>query len=132
MGYIYQADVYCDVDGSRICDELRARGLAPEDEMDQAGYDSGDFPKSADIENGEADTPQHCAACQEFLHNPLTGDGYRYVKDALDVTGARKFSNLSPVLNTWAHWYNFSYWDTEDVADSLHYTVPGWYSREAN
>lgn len=32
---------------------------------------------------GEADTPQHCDSCGEFLENPLTSDGVKYVREVL-------------------------------------------------
>lgn len=131
-GYIYKADVYCDTCGDAICESLTAQGKAPLDAMDQVSYDSGDYPKSADIGNEESDTPMHCGQCGEFFCNPLTSPGYAYVKDALDETCETKPHNLSHVLREWASWYGFRYYDAEDCADDLVTArTPGWHSDEA-
>lgn len=134
MGYIYQADVYCDDCGDSICGKLHAQGSAPEDTMDHSSYDSDDFPKSADVEHEESDTPMYCAKCGKFLRNPLTRDGYQYVQEKLNETSVSRFSQLSPVLNDWAHWYNFTYWDQVDCDDYFQddqKRTPGWFSSEA-
>src|SRR5215467_10073467 len=104
MGYIYQADVYCEDCGEVIRKQLRADGKAPEDELDHYSYDSDDFPKDADIEHEESDSPQHCAGCDKFLHNPLTSHGYRYVQEELNETGLRSMyqGNMNIALKTWA------------------------------
>ncbi|MFN0317543.1 MAG: hypothetical protein ACKVQA_21165 [Burkholderiales bacterium] len=45
--------------------------------------DSSEYPKGPyDEGGGEADSPQHCGGCREFLENPLTPDGMEYVRDA--------------------------------------------------
>src|SRR3954463_9207992 len=89
MGYIYRADVYCDDCGNAIRVQIKANGDAPEDELDYYSYDSDDYPKDADIEHEESDSPQHCAKCDQFLHNPLTSDGYEYVQSKLTETGLK-------------------------------------------
>jgi hypothetical protein len=139
MGYIYQADTYCDVCGERLCSSLRGThpSLCPEDEMDTRSYDSDDFPKPYDHRHDESDVPEHCAQCQVMLHNPLTVAGYRYVQGQLN-----QFPNLSSVgklvragyetLAEWAGWYGFTYWDAEDCEDAMRddRPAPGWYSDE--
>lgn len=51
----------------------------------ESSYDSGEWPKGPYSDGGgEADTPQHCDACGEFLENPLTGDGDSYVCEAAE------------------------------------------------
>lgn len=80
MGYIYQADVYCDDCGLEIRKQLAVS--APTDPLDHHSYDSDDYPKEARVEHEESDCPQHCGKCGEFLQNPLTSDGYRYVQSA--------------------------------------------------
>lgn len=138
MGYIYQADTYCDDCGNAICERLKAEGKAPEDTMDHSSYDSDDYPKSADVENEESDTPHHCAGCGEFLRNPLTSAGYKYVQSALNtIPAGTSIASLRTAghlhLAVRAAWYNFRYWDAEDCADDLlgKHPVPGWYSDEA-
>lgn len=136
MGYIYQADVYCNKCGDAIRAELKAQGKAPEDELDHYSYDSDDYPKDADIEHEESDIPEHCAKCGEFMHNPLTSEGYRYVQSALnDLPALTSFRTLRDggheFLVEWASWYSFEYWTTEDCADDGRHSVAGWYSDEA-
>ena len=97
MGYIYQADVYCNDCGAAVC----ARLAAPENVADESSYDSDDYPKVADLENEESDIPEHCAACGTFLQNPLTSEGYEYVKDALTT-------HPSAITFGWAEVYGFT------------------------
>jgi hypothetical protein len=141
MGYIYQADTYCDDCGDNIRGKLHAQGLAPEDIMDHSSYDSDDFPKDADVEYEEADAPQHCAQCHKFLRNPLTSDGYSYVQEKLNesgITGLGELHESNAVLEDWGGWYGFRYWDAEDCAEDCddyfqdeRKRTPGWYSDEA-
>ena len=82
--YIYQAALYCETCGKKICDSLRDEKKAPEDELDESSYDSDDFPKGPYADGGgEADTPQHCDACHAFLMNDLTSEGMKYVEEAV-------------------------------------------------
>jgi len=75
MGYIYQADVLCAECGEIVKAALREEGKAPADPSDETTYDSDDFPKFYDNEHAEADSPQHCANCEELLATGLTADG---------------------------------------------------------
>lgn len=103
MGYIYQADVYCDECGDGICNQLLANDPdAPAHPEDESSFDSGDFPKSANVESEESDHPEHCAQCGVFLRNPLTQAGYEYVEDALDNYPLTKH------LTDWAEEYGFT------------------------
>lgn len=137
MEYIYQADTYCEKCGDEICDRIRQSGKAPEDELDLHAYDSDNFPKPYSAYYEESDTPQHCAGCDEFLRNPLTSDGYKYVESSLNelpaLTSLYKLRKEGrDVLAEWASWYNFRYWDSEDCADwPEKHSVPGWYSDES-
>ena len=139
MGFVYQADTYCDDCGDNIRGKLHAQGLAPEDTMDHTSYDSADFPKGADVEHEESDIPNHCAQCGKMLHNPLTSEGYKYVRAALSelpaLTSITKLQNAGhSYLADWASWYSFRYWDREDCDDYFQderKRVPGWYSNEA-
>ncbi len=131
MGYIYQADVYCDGCGDMIRETLKADGAEiPEDDMDLSSYDSGDYPKPVDVKHGESDSPQHCVGCQEFMHNQLTSDGYQYVQNVLNNTDAKSVLGLSDVERKWMIWYGFSYWDAEDCEDDSRGFKVGWNSRE--
>ena len=136
MGYIYQADVYCNDCGAAICASLKSQGKAPEDEMDHRSYNSDDYPKDADVEHNESDVPEHCAQCGKFMHNPLTSDGYRYVADALSqlpaLTSIVKLQEGGhSALAEWASWYGFDYWTADDCGPIEKHQVPGWYSDES-
>jgi hypothetical protein len=111
MGYIYQADVYCDACGLVIIDSL------PMDVKNSG--DSDQYPQKADVAGQEADYPQHCADCREFFANPLTPDGYVYVKEILNNSGATCIDALPSALGEQARFYGFDY-------DS----AAGWYSDE--
>jgi hypothetical protein len=131
MGYIYKADVYCQSCGDAIRVKLAA--TAPVDPLDHHSYDSDDYPKEASVERDEADCPQHCGKCGEFLRNPLTSEGYRYVQEALNATKLPSIyiGNMPVALKAWASWYDFTYWTAEDCADDGRHQTPGWYSQES-
>jgi hypothetical protein len=112
MGYIYQADVWCDECGQAIIADLTAQGQAPEDPEDESSFDSGEFPKHYDAESEESDGPENCADgnCAgghgTFLRNGLTSEGYARVKDMLDKHG----EVLPDYAQEWAEFYGFTYW----------------------
>jgi hypothetical protein len=80
--YIFRAALLCQHCGKVACQTVpKPAGMDPNNE---ASWDSDDYPKGPFIDGGgEADSPQHCDFCGEFLGNPLTPDGDRYVLDAL-------------------------------------------------
>jgi len=81
--YIYQADIYCEECGALIRQELDEQGACPADPTDESTFDSDEYPKGPYADGGgEADCPQHCAACGVFLENSLTSEGVAYVKEA--------------------------------------------------
>jgi len=97
MAYIYQADIYCDACGKRICENLTASKMQPENPDDEHSYDSGDYPKHAN-DDDETDSPQHCACGPECLRaeelpsgekigaligTRLTEYGLQYLKEQL-------------------------------------------------
>ena len=112
MAYIYQADVWCDECGKAIIEDLTSGGKAPDDPDDQSSFDSDEFPKYFDAESNEADSPQNCAdgKCAggygTFLRNPMTSDGYKYLKEMLDGRG----ETLPDYAREWAEFYSFTYW----------------------
>ena len=82
MAYVYQADLYCEDCGNKIKQQLDAEGKSPESPEDEYTFDSDEYPKGPYGEGGgEADSPHHCAGCQKFLDNPLTSEGYNYVRE---------------------------------------------------
>lgn len=82
--YIYQAALLCEDCARKTQSEWFARNpgakSAPED-SDQ--YPQGPYSDGG----GEADSPCHCDHCRVFLENPLTGDGYEYVLERLQLPG---------------------------------------------
>ncbi len=100
MAYIYAVDLWCDTCGEQICEDLKAKGQAPDD-FDERTYDSGEYPKLADGDC-ESDCPQHCGShddCLEaieltdgskvgaLLGTTLTPDGVEYVREAIAEGG---------------------------------------------
>lgn len=83
--YAYKAALWCADCGEKLREELTAQGKAPADQDDEASYDSDDFPKGPyATDSNEADCPHYCDGCGAFLENPLTGDGERYVREAIE------------------------------------------------
>ena len=87
--YIYCADLYCEdcaraIKADRQSAAFQGTRFLPSDPNDESSYDSDDYPKGPyDDGGGESDGPQCCGGCGEFLENPLTGDGYRYLLEML-------------------------------------------------
>ena len=98
--YIYQADIYCEACGEAIQRQIALDGNLPDNPKDEHTFDSDDYPKGPYGDGGgEADTPQHCSACGLFLENPLTQDGYDYVRESIGE-GRNKVTEL------WAKFYD--------------------------
>jgi hypothetical protein len=120
--YLYKAALWC---GPCTINVLVAEGKAapgaidmlPAEALEQivsangftceSDYDSDDLPKGPYADGGgEADTPQHCDGCGQFLGNPLTGDGLTYVEDALRrCLTTKKLSGATNAVVDWADFY---------------------------
>ena len=108
--YIYKAALYCENCGEDIRESLTKAGFAPKDPEDEYSYDSDDFPKGPFSDGGgEADYPCHCNRCGVFLKNPLTPDGYGYVRERLT-------ENHTDVATKWADFYDIAA-ETEEEED---------------
>ena len=106
--YMYSAALYCARCGEGMRAQLKAAGLAPGDPDDEGSYDSDAYPKGPFADGGgEADSPQHCDECGEFLENPLTSLGREYVEEVCKEDLA-KGRNDSVSLSLWASFYNIS------------------------
>jgi hypothetical protein len=102
--YAYQAALYCEDCGDKIRAELTAAGKAPEDPDDESSYNSDDFP-TGPYPTGEADCPQYCDGCHEFLENDLTAEGIEIVKSDI-LEAIRRDQWESEPLKVWADFYN--------------------------
>ena len=94
MSYAYNADIYCD----NCAEEIKRL----------CGEDTGDtdeYPQYVD--NDEADCPQHCGDCGEFLENALTMDGYDYVKEAI-MDDLKAGNDNSVAVTEWAPYYDIN------------------------
>jgi hypothetical protein len=121
--YIFQAALLCEPCGKATCDQLRKSiaDLHPGfDEDNESTYDSDYYPKGPYPDGGgEADCPQHCDHCGVFLENPLTSDGYDYVRESAagygtaieqvdeswEDTAQYAESNDKPALAQWIRFY---------------------------
>jgi hypothetical protein len=81
--YMFAAALYCEPCGEAI--KARTPKPAHVDESNEHTFDSDEWPKGPYGDGGgEADCPQHCDACRVFLENPLTAEGYRWLRGELD------------------------------------------------
>lgn len=109
--YIFHAALWC----GRCIAAFKAENVKPAhvDESDESSYDSAEWPKGPYGEGGgEADCPQHCDGCGEFLENLLTPDGERYVVDAI-----RDGSGAEDVLQVWRSAYDYLFLRPASDAD---------------
>ena len=90
--YIYAADIYCE-DCAESFTEFMPAGS---DTGDSDDYPQGPYPDGG----GEADGPQHCGSCGEFLENPLTEDGENYVRDETIGAGG-------DIPHQWREFYSY-------------------------
>ena len=110
--YIFQADIYCADCAESIMAQIAAAGGKPADTSDESTFDSDVWPKGPYTDGGgESDTPQHCAGCGTFLENPLTSDGYEYVRESIAeyVSGEGPGGDYT-VLNQWIEFYEIPLW----------------------
>lgn len=91
--YIFKADIYC----AGCAAELRGFYSARRHSEDSDDYPQGPYAQGG----GEADCPQHCGQCGKFLENPLTGEGYDYVREAVCGPDAN-----SETVQQWAAFYD--------------------------
>lgn len=94
--YIYQAALLCD----DCADAVNRAGASDSD-------DSDDCPQGPYCDGGgEADSPQHCDHCNVFLENPLTSEGYEYVRSAITEMYCRKGGRSERgVVAEWKEYY---------------------------
>jgi len=118
--YIYQGALLCAGCGSEVKAELdtemNADGHPLKPEGDETTYDSDAYPKGPYPDGGgEADGPQACDICRKFLENPLTQDGYEYLRSMVHEAEAKGRGNEPHILE-WKAFYPeaFSASDDED------------------
>lgn len=86
--FIYCADLICTGCAEAVKEDVTNAGFAPADPDNESSYDSDQFPKGPYSDGGgEADTPQHCGHCGAFLENPLTPDGYEWLRTECERAG---------------------------------------------
>lgn len=76
--YIYQAALLCEDCAREVRASLVVKCLN-DGQHDSETYPQGPYPDGG----GEADCPQHCDHCGEFLDNPLTDEGARNLRHML-------------------------------------------------
>lgn len=117
--YIYQADLYCDDCAHDIMEQLKKAGKGPKDPEDLYSYDSNDYPKY--VRKEESDCPEHCAAGEDclnveilsdrskvgyFFGNPLTTEGYEYVKETLAESIENNIKSVA--IEIWGPFYGLT------------------------
>lgn len=111
--FIYQAALLCEDCGEAQREHLdqafKDSGAEAIDRDDESSYDSDRYPKGPFGDGGgEADSPQHCDQCREFLDNPLTPDGCAYVRTAWSNHISAGRGSLE-VLQVWRDAYDYSW-----------------------
>lgn len=106
--YVYQAAMLCaDCAQAQIIQvedmAVKPRGYP----SDSNAYPQGPYPQGG----GEADSPQHCDACNAFLENPLTGDGMEYVANNIIGHFRDRTDGKAEVLQIWADFYGISWYE---------------------
>ena len=121
--YIYKAGLWCRlcVIKALVAARKAAPGaidMSPAEALQQivsangftreSDYGSDDLPKGPYAQGGgEADTPQHCEGCRQFLGNPLTSDGMLWVEGAIRdyLTTRNPIAVTTDTVNEWADFY---------------------------
>ena len=98
--YIYQADLYC----AACIAKIKSSVKVPAKPGIESTYDSDEYPKGPyPGGGGEADCPNYCFGCGCFLENPLTLDGYEYVKKEVE-----NYILSNECVYEWFDYYNLS------------------------
>ena len=114
--YVYQADLWCEDCAIDVMTDIRRDHpeKEPEDPDDDVMFDSDDWPKGPYADGGgESDYPSHCAECGCFLENPLTDDGYAYVRQAV-ADAIRNGRTDSVAVTEWAPFYDIDVDEEEE------------------
>lgn len=118
--YVFQAALLCEDCGDEVKRQTRHRTALIRPTRTNRCMTPATGPKGPYGEGGgEADSPQHCDHCGEFLDNPLTGDGENYVIDAFREYVDTGRGNLE-VLQAWRDAYGWCWDHVEEV------TIPLW------
>jgi len=121
--YIYRAALWCGpgLIKALVAERKAAPGaieMSPAEALEQivsasgftseSHYDSDDLPKGPYAEGGgEADAPQHCDGCRQFLGNRLTGDGLIWVENVIRgyLTTRKATAAVTDAVIEWADFY---------------------------
>lgn len=102
--YVYQAALLCELCGEDARAVLECPGVVD----DETTYDSDQYPKGPYPDGGgEADSPQHCDACDLFLENALTAEGEAYLLEVVAET------RVGPCVEEWCSFYGIERPETE-------------------
>src|SRR5262245_45422533 len=93
--YIFAGELYC----AKCGREAQGFYSVRRDSEDSDDYPQGPYPDGG----GEADCPQHCGECGVFLENPLTDEGYAYVRDMVRDMGNDPYN--AEMMAEWVSFY---------------------------
>jgi len=104
--YVYRGSFYCTDCAQELINVMDEFHMArPDGNSDN--YPQGPYPNGG----GEADVPNHCDRCGDFLYNPLTTDGVNYVSQTL----ADYEEGLPGVYETLEEWREYYFPDHEPL-----------------
>jgi hypothetical protein len=133
-GSIYQADLYCDGCTEDIKTELKRDHKAPDKDDDENSFDSDDYPKVADLDSEESDSPQHCGAGDDcvraiklpsgnkigaWLGGSLTGEGLENVSDMIWTNLVSASDHKREVGRLWRHLYKDQLSEVKDPKEAV-------------
>lgn len=108
--YVYQVALICEdcakpLLAARLADDIENG----DDYSADPCRDSDCCPQGPLLDGGgEADGPQHCDHCGVFLKNPLTEDGKKFVKVAMDLSYSwREAGAVHRTLCEWRKFYSY-------------------------
>lgn len=97
--YIYQGALLCEECALSYREQICCQGVTPNYE-DSERWPVGPYSNGG----GESNSPCHCDHCGVFLENPLTTDGYEYVREAVsDALTSPGW--LGPTIASWTSFY---------------------------
>jgi hypothetical protein len=103
--YIFQADIYCS-DCARNIREMLPLDARASDDSDS--YPQGPYANGG----GESDVPEHCAECGTFLENPLTSEGYDYLRNECR---SGPIDGYNDTVKEWLAYYDIDADEDEEV-----------------
>ena len=105
--YIYQEALLCSDCAQKILQDREQDDAENGDDYSTDPCNNSDCcPQGPRTDGGgKSDCPEHCDLCYQFLKNPLTGDGERYVRSVIDEESLGDY--LTQISIEWRDCYSY-------------------------